>query len=114
MQRAKAGAGASPGVSDLKIAKKERILRVLTRLNDRDTQRPAAEDLLAIISVSAPKRMHGLQRALHARIGRMHAPRDPQPLLDGMDVAHGRMELTRPLLFPGALSSAHRTWTERA
>lgn len=37
---------------DQRVAKKERLLRVLTKLNDRDTQRVAAEELLCIVGVS--------------------------------------------------------------
>jgi hypothetical protein len=45
--------GSSPSVSnDLKLRKKEKILSILNRLNDRDTQKAAAEELLALIAVS--------------------------------------------------------------
>ena len=35
-----------------KAARKERLLTALTRMNDRDTQKAAAEELLAIVHVS--------------------------------------------------------------
>ena len=42
----------SPAVpSDLKLLKKDRILRTLTKLNDRDTQKSASEEMLAIVHV---------------------------------------------------------------
>ncbi len=40
-----------------KAARKERLLTALTRMNDRDTQKAAAEDLLAIVLVSAVRRL---------------------------------------------------------
>lgn len=43
------GLGAYPGGGDSRVRKKERILTALTRMNDRDTQRAAAEDLLRMI-----------------------------------------------------------------
>lgn len=44
---------------DQRVAKKERLLRVLTKLNDRDTQRVAAEELLCIVGVSRCRQLHG-------------------------------------------------------
>ena len=42
---------ASPAM-DAKIRRKERILQALDKMNDRDTQKSASEDLLAIVKVS--------------------------------------------------------------
>eukprot|EP00955_Chlamydomonas_euryale_P007473 79165-Chlamydomonas_euryale.AAC.1 len=43
------------------MAKKERILRTLQKLNDRDTQKSASEELLAIVRVRGQRDGRGLE-----------------------------------------------------
>jgi hypothetical protein len=50
--RVRPGMPARLGIAqDLALLKKERVLTALTKMNDRDTQRGAAEELLNIVHV---------------------------------------------------------------